>query len=65
MELNKDKIDKELRRLGWSYADFADKLGVKRQWVYQLMAQNYNGTTLKTVQKIATALEYDPKDLIT
>ena len=64
MELNKGKIKKELTRLGWSYFQFGEKMGVKRQWVYQLMDPKYNGVTLKTVQKLADALDFDPKDLI-
>lgn len=65
MELNKTKIDKELKRLGWSKYKLAELMGVKPQWVYQLFKPTYDGVTLKTVEKIAIALDFDPKDLIT
>ena len=64
MELNKDKINKELKRLGWSKYKLGEKMGVNRQWIYQLMDRKYNGVTLKTIDKIAKALDFDPKDLI-
>ena len=64
MKLNKDKINKELARLGWSYYRLGEEMKVKRQWVYQLMDPKYNGVTLKTIEKLADALDFDPKDLI-
>ena len=64
MKLNKDKINKELARLGWSYYRLGEEMRVKRQWVYQLMAPKYDGVTLKTIEKLANALDFDPKDLI-
>ncbi len=64
MKLNKGKINKELARLGWSYYRLGEEMKVKRQWVYQLMDPKYNGVTLKTIEKLANALDFDPKDLI-
>ena len=64
MKLNKGKIKKELARLGWSYYRLGEEMKVKRQWVYQLMDPKYNGVTLKTIEKLANALDFDPKDLI-
>ena len=64
MEMNKQKIEKELDRLDWTKYDLAKAMGVKPQWIYRLMSNDYDGVTLKTVSKIATALDLDPKDLI-
>ena len=65
MDINRDKIERELDRLGWSYADLADKMGVKRQWIYYKLRYNAKGTTLRTIETFAKALDLDPKDLIT
>ena len=65
MDINKAKIHKELDRMNWSYADLAEAMGVKRQWVYYKLRYNTKGTTFKTVETFAKALDLDPKDLIT
>jgi len=64
MKLHLEKIDRELKRLGWSKYKLGEMMRVRHQWVYQILNPNYKGTTLKTVTKIATALDCDPKDLI-
>ena len=63
MRLNKRKINLELERLGWSKYRLAKEIGVKRQWIYAILA-NSGGCTLKTVDRIGQALGVDPKDLI-
>ena len=65
MEINKVKINKELERLGWSYIDLAEAMNKKRQWVYHKLKYDQRGTTFKTVESFAKALDLDPKDLIT
>lgn len=64
MKLNIEKIDKELKRLGWTKYQLAMKMEVKPQWIYQILSSKYNGLTLKSIDKIAKALELDSKDLI-
>jgi len=66
MELNLDKIEKELRRRGWSKVRLAREMGEKRQWPYAILkASKADNLTLRTVTKIAKALDFDPKDLLT
>jgi len=64
MELHREKIIKELGRLGWTKYHLGKAMGVSRQWIYAVLDPKYNGVTLKTVDKIAKALDFDPKDLI-
>ena len=64
MRLHLKKIDRELKRLGWSKYKLGEMMGVRPQWVYQILDPEYMGTTLKTIDKIARALDFDPKDLI-
>ena len=63
MKLNTQKIEKELKRLGWTRADLARVLNVKRQAVYIFLAQD-TLPRLSTLEKYARALGVDPKDLI-
>ena len=63
MELNIEKIKQELKRRDWSMEDFAIALGAKRTFPYALLG-NSKSHTLKTVSRIAKALDFDPKDLI-
>lgn len=63
MKLNTQKIEKELKRLGWTRADLARALNVHRQAVYIFLAQD-TLPRLGTVEKYARALGVDPKDLI-
>lgn len=64
MRLNIEKINSELGRLGKSKYWLGQKMGVRPQWVYQILDPKYNGITLKSIEKIAVALGFDPKDLI-
>jgi hypothetical protein len=61
MELNTEKIDNELKRLGKSRAWLAHKIGISRQLLYyRLDKRIFIG-----VEDIAKALDfYDGKDLI-
>jgi len=64
MEINTRKIQIELDRLKWTRYRLAKEMGVKTQWVYYVMSGKQNGFTFRTVERIATALGLDPKDLI-
>jgi transcriptional regulator with XRE-family HTH domain len=63
MKINTSKIEKELKRLGWSKYRLAKKMKVRHQWVYFILSDSKN-CTLRTIENIANALEMDPKDLI-
>jgi len=60
MELNVDKIEKELKRRGKNRSWLARKIVVDRSTVHYWM----NTKTIVGVEKIAEVLEYEPKDLI-
>lgn len=64
MKLNIKKIKKEMKRQALSYKGLAQKLGKKdRQYGWWLLNSN-KGHTLSTINKIAEALDLDPKDLL-
>jgi transcriptional regulator with XRE-family HTH domain len=64
MQLNIPKIEKELKRQNLSFSDLAQRLGTTRQWVYWKLNNGQSGTTFRTVEKFAKALDIEPKDLI-
>ena len=65
MRLNKKKINSELKRLDWSYAELARQMGRNRVWIYhKLKYDKSGGTTFRTVEAFAKALKVDAKDLI-
>ena len=64
MELNRMKIEDELKRLGWTQSELADRMGVHRQQLNKLLRTINGGTTLRTVDRVADALGVFPKDLI-
>lgn len=64
MKLNKQKILKEIDRLGITKYELAKRMTVKHQWVYKVLSDDYEGCTLKTVDRFADALDFDPKDLL-
>jgi len=63
MKLNLDKIQKLMDKEGLNKTALALKMGVKESWVYEILAGR-QGKTFATVQKIADALDVDPKNLI-
>ena len=63
MELNRQKIFAELKRLSWSKSEFARQLKVDRQYVHRLLKGKQN-LTFNTVVKIGKCLNLDPKDLL-
>ena len=60
MELNIEKIQKELDRLERPRKWLAGQIGVDRQ----LVDYWFKHRTIKAADRIAKALGYDPKDLI-
>jgi len=63
MEIKIDKLRQEIGRLGITLTEFADKCDVSRQTIYNYW-QNPRDFSLKTLDKIAQALDLDTKDLI-
>lgn len=63
MELNRNKINRELERRGWTKYRLAKELRVTPQWAYFILS-NPKSLTFKTVEKLAKVLDFDPKDLI-
>ena len=64
MKLNTNKIMSELKRLGWSKYKLAKIMGIANQTVYKILNSDGTGYTFKTVERFATALNLDSKDLI-
>ena len=62
MELNVDKIRREIKIRGWSQAEFCRKAGIKPTAFTMLLKSR--STTLMTISKMATALVVDPKELL-
>ena len=60
MELNTDKIKKELRRLGKNQTWLANQADMSRQLLsYTLLKKSLSGA-----EKIGRALDIEPRDLI-
>ena len=65
MKLDIDKIDKEIKRRGWSMLDFANALESTRTMPYHIMDKSESGNhSFKTVVRVAKVLDFDPKDLL-
>jgi len=65
MEINKYKIEKELQRLGWTKYRLAKEMGVSPPFIYMIFRDgSKDGRSFQTVEKLARALNLDPKDLI-
>ena len=62
MELNIDKIQRELDRLGWSKYILAQKMNVNKETIYSIFRRN--STKISTINQIAEILDVDPKDLL-
>ena len=62
IQLNTEKIKRELKLRGWSQQDLAKELGVTRQAVNSMMRRKSAG--LRLLGRVAMALDYDPKDLL-
>ena len=64
MKLNVEKIELELERLGRNKSWLAERMKRSRQQIQYLLSGNGNSVTLKTIERIGSALSLDPKDLI-
>ncbi len=62
MKVNSKKILNEIKRLGWSQAQLAEKIGITRQAIDYILKERV--TKLETLNKIGKVLELDPKDLL-
>lgn len=62
MNLNTEKIKKEIKRNDWTIYEFAEKLGMSFQSIYWIFS--HKSTRLSTINKMAKVLELDPKDLL-
>jgi DNA-binding Xre family transcriptional regulator len=65
MELKVEKILFELNRMDKNMSWLAYKLGTSRQWVYELLIKEPKASrTFRTLEKLGTALDIEPKDLL-
>lgn len=62
MRLNKEKVLVQLAERCMSVRDLADSYGCTRQRMYRLLKQQ--NTTVKTIGKLAKALNCDVKEII-
>jgi predicted DNA-binding protein (UPF0251 family) len=62
MKMNTEMVQRELDRINQDYSWLARRMGVSRQAVWEVMTKG--GKTLKTIEKFAVALRFNPKDLI-
>lgn len=64
MEINVEKIRKEMKRLGWTFARLAEESGFKsRQAVFHYVRRGKSIKSIKGAEKIARALDIPAKDL--
>jgi len=63
MKLNSIKLESERERLGLSKTGFAAKIGMSVSAYCRMIAGSK--TKITTISRIAEALHYDPKDLLT
>jgi len=62
MRVNVEKIEFELKRLGWTQTRLAKEVGMTRQGISYIMLKQR--APLKTLDRIAKGLCVDPKDLL-
>ena len=61
MKLNIEKINRELKRLGWNKPRLAKELGLTRQGVYYYLSSK---PTIWKIEKLANALGLEARDLL-
>jgi len=64
MKINVEKIEKERKRQGLTATELAEKIGVTRQAYFKFVHRG-GSTKLSTLTRIAEAIDFDPKDLLT
>lgn len=62
MRVNTEKIEFELKRLGWTQTKLAKEIDMTRQGISYIMMKKT--APLKTLDRIAKALHVDGKDLL-
>lgn len=62
MEVNTDKIKRELERREWRPSFLAAKVGITKQGILNILKTKK--TKFDTLEKIASVLDFDAKDLI-
>ena len=62
MTVNVEKIIQEMEHTNWTIAELADHAGIPRQTLYLILKTE--AAQLKTLTKIAEALDLDGKDLL-
>lgn len=62
MKLNTHKIERELFRLNMTKRELAERLKVSRQALWDMLRRE--SVTLATVNRLGSALDVDPKDLL-
>lgn len=65
LKINEQKVKAEMKRQGLTYQALGDKLHISRQAVgYYFYNRSRRALTLRTVSRLAWALNCDPKDLL-
>jgi len=62
MRLKIEKIDFELKRLGWSRSKLAEQMGFSRQRLSYILQHPY--IKLRTLDKLAQTIQISTRDLI-
>ena len=65
MKLDTDKIYNRMKTLGWTQDRLAFEMKMTRQGVSYYLRGLKHSPRLKSIEKLANALNLDPKDLIT
>jgi len=62
MQINIDKINRELKKRKWNRSELARQMGIDRQLVNHYL--NHNINSMKIVDRLAVALKMKSKDLL-
>jgi transcriptional regulator with XRE-family HTH domain len=63
LEFNRQALEGMRRAKGWTYAEFARRMGCSPQYVYALTKYRYE-PQMRTLNKISAALGIEPTDLL-
>ncbi|HDO36664.1 MAG TPA: XRE family transcriptional regulator [Nitrospirae bacterium] len=64
LKINKARVKAEMERQGLSYQDVGDKLHISRHAVGYYLYNRTRALSLRTISRLAWALNCDPKDLL-
>ena len=62
MRLKIEKIDFELKRLGWNRSELARQMGISSQRLSYVLRRSY--VKLDTLDRIAKTIQIDTRDLL-